>query len=105
MLDVVNATIFCANDEIRFAVLIEITGSRTGSVAGDVSIGEIAHFLQHDLVLTVFTVAIPGSILRVYQDIEAPIAIPVDDIKLVTATAPGGPGVQLDGLIVLINEL
>ena len=69
-----------ADDEVGFAVAVEVADRRTVGVAGDVAPGEVADLPQdHPAGASVFAIAPPGGVLRIGEDIEAPVTVPIDD--------------------------
>ena len=65
MFDEIKAVVFRADDEIGFAIAIEIANSGTASVASDVALRKVADLLQDYLViLSIFAVAPRRRVLR-----------------------------------------
>ncbi len=66
MFDEIKAAVFRADDEIGFAIAIEIANSGTASAASDVALRKVADLLQDYLViLSIFAVAPRRRVLRV----------------------------------------
>ena len=63
MFDEVQQAVLCPENEIRLAILIEVTSRRAGRVTGNITTGEIADFLEYDLCIPVCYVAIPHGVL------------------------------------------
>jgi hypothetical protein len=73
-------------------------------VAGDVALGDIADLLEDDLALAQADVSIPDRVLRIDQEIEQAVAVPIDLGELGAAAASTGAGVETEGAEVFIDE-
>ena len=71
MSDVINPTVFRADQKIGFSVAIEITNGWARRMTGDVSFREVANPFQNDFALAGFTVSIPRRVFRIHEQIES----------------------------------
>jgi hypothetical protein len=101
---VVEAAIFGAEDQLRHAVAIEIGHRGGGVVTGDISLGDVADLLQDDPAIGFADMAIPDGVLRIDQQVESAVAIPVGHGQLGSPAAPGRVSIELEGLEVLVDE-
>ena len=97
-------TVLGAAKKIRHAVAVPIDGGRADIVAGDVLVGEFAHILHDPFVSAAFCLAEKIRVLRIDQQIEPTVAIPIDCTKFATTTAASAFGVELQGMALLIDE-
>ena len=104
MPDEVDPAVLGAHKQVRLAVPVEIADGRTGSVTGNVAPRQLADLLEHHLAVAVLTIAIPGGVLRVDEDVVSAIRIPVDDGKLDTSAPSRRAGGEPNWTIVLIDE-
>ena len=104
LLFVVETAVFGTDEELAFSVAIEVDGAGAGAVAGDFTLGEVAGLFEDGLALELTFVAVEFGIDGVDDEVEIPVAVPVDDIDFSAAAFAGVAGVEGDEATIFVNE-
>ena len=102
--EVIDATVFGAEDEFGDAITVKVGDGRTGIVAGNIAIGDVAYLFKDDLTVALSDVSVPESVLRIDEQVESAVTIPVHLCDLGASAATGAAGVQLHGVEVFVDE-